>query len=246
MRERGDYDTAIDSYSQALEQTPWNTRIQSALAMTYADRATAQRNEGRLPSAEADLRKALELEPDDLRLQQNLATVLVERSALELDAERALEQRAEAEALSPGVTDRQPMLDAGLERRLDLAYELIERGQYDAGIERLTSLHADYPEDPQVTRLLGQSLVRQGDALAGRGHLEAASDTFDQAVALYAGAPGCEAPGWTGCPGDDVRTAHHNRIVNAINAAERDRALAALDDAEAVGLRFPDLATVLR
>ena len=241
LRERGDYGGAIEAYERVLERTPWNRRVQHTLAMTHADRATRWREQRSLPSAERDLRRALELAPDDPRVRHNLAVVLVERSALELDPERAAAQRAEAGELDAGVAVSQPERDAGLERRLDLAFELLERGQLEAGIARLEELRRSHPTSAEVNRLLGQALVRQGSELSQRGNHTQAGRTLDRAVAAYARVPGCRAPEWTGCSRDEARIAHYNRVVAWLMAGERTEARRALDEAEDVGLSFPEL-----
>lgn len=241
LRDQGDYDGAIEAYERALARTPWNQRVQHALAMTYADRATRWRDQRSLPSAERDLREALALAPDDPRVRHNLAVVLVERAALSLDPERAAAQRAEAAELDPSVGAQQPERDAALERRLDLAFELLERDQLEAGISRLEVLQREHPESAEVNRLLGQALVRQASELSERGNHHEAGATLDRAVAAYARVPGCRAPEWTGCSLDEARTAHHNRIVAWLMAKERPEARHALDEAEAIGLSFPDL-----
>ena len=69
--ERGDYDTAIAGYAEALERTPWNTRLSTALVSAYAARAAHPAQSGRpgLQAAEADLRTALSIAPDDPSVQ---------------------------------------------------------------------------------------------------------------------------------------------------------------------------------
>ncbi len=241
LREQGDYNGAIEAYTRVLERTPWNQRVQHTLAMTYADRATRWREQRSLPAAERDLRRALELAPDDPRVRRNLAVVLVERSALELDPERSASQRAEAGELDASVTVLQPERVAGLERRLDLAFELLERGQLEAGIARLEGLQRSYPDSDEVNRLLGQALVRRGTELSERGNREQAGRALDRAVAAYARIPGCRAPEWSGCSRDEARLAHYNHIVAWLAAGERPEARRALDDAHDMGLSFPDL-----
>lgn len=245
MRERGEFDTAIEAYEQALERTPWNDRIQQVLAMTYADRAARSRRDGLLGSAESDLRKALDLAPEHAQVKENLATVLLERAALDSDPARAKARRADAEALVPGIVTG-PERDARLERKLDLAFELLERGQVEAGIDRLESLHESHPTSEVVNRLLVQALVRHGGDLAGGGNYVAAAGWLDRAVEVFALLPGCSAPDWSSCAPDQVRLAHHNRIVAWLNASQRGEARKALEDAERAGLSFPDLRAALR
>jgi tetratricopeptide (TPR) repeat protein len=245
MRASGDYSAAIRSYEKAREQTPWNEALTRALAESYAERAAQAHDERKLVQAEADLRSSLELRPDHPQVTGNLARVLLDRAALDLDPGRAAERRAEAEQLLPGSSSAVPQIDAGLERRLDLAFELLERGQLDAGIERLEALRASHPEQPQPTRLLGQALVRQAAALEAAGNHVASAEALDRAVEAYAALPGCAAPDWTGCALDEARVAHHNRIVAWLNASRPADARRALEDAERIGLDFPELSAYL-
>ena len=244
LRDKNDYDGAIAAYEQALAKTPWNDRIRHALAMTHAERARSFRDEGLLVKAETDLRRAQELEPEHPNVRQNLAVVLVERAALDMDPAKAAARRAEAETLAPGVTAAEPERDAGLERRLDLAYELVQRGQVEAGIARLESLRESHPDEPEVTRLLGAALVQHAATLVERGNHIGAGELLDRAVALYQ-TPECRAPAWQGCPAEDARVAHYNRVVAWLEAFEPARAEGAMRDAERAGLVFPELAAEL-
>ena len=244
-RAAGDLDGAIAGYEEALERTPWNDRIRHSLAMTHAEKAQRWRARRHLPPAERELRVALELLPDDPSLRHNLAVVLIERANLDLDPEQAAARRAEALELAPDLAALQSEVDAGLERRLDLAFELLERGQTEAGIARLESLRRSYPDAPEVSGLLAQALVRQAGMQARNGSYEAAGATLDRAVAVYTSMPDCAAPAWSGCTRDDASLAHHNRVASWLHAGERARARDALAEANAVGLSFPELERTL-
>jgi len=242
-RKTQDFDTAITAYREALERTPWNTRLQRALAVTYADRGARERDEGQLPAAERDLREALRLAPEDEEFKQNLAVVLLERAALALDPLRAAERRQEARQLAPQLVDTAPPMNASVERRLDLAYELLERGQMDAGIERLNQLLEDEPQRSDIRVLLAQAHVRQGSELSRRSRFAAAAEELDRAVELYRPLGRCEGGA---CQLDGLRLAHHNRIAAHLNASQVERAGQALGEAERLGLRFPELREELR
>src|SRR5262245_52467896 len=123
-REAGDFDTAIPAYAEAFERTPWNTKIKRALAVTHTERAANQRSNGSLAGAEKDLRAALELYPDDPEFRRSLAVVLLERSSYEADPAKAESLRNEARSFSPDLAIPEQRVDATLERRMDLAYEL--------------------------------------------------------------------------------------------------------------------------
>jgi tetratricopeptide (TPR) repeat protein len=238
---RADYGTAIASYRQAFQRTPWNTRLKRALAAAHAERAARSRDQaglGGLRSAEEDLRAALALYPDDDQLQKNLAIVLVEQAAREADPVRAGAMREEARGFSPEVVEAVPVVQVRLERQLDLAHESIERGQLEAAITTLEGLLANHPEHAGVTILLARARVRQGSELAQRGDLAGAGAALDRAVELYASLDHCRAEA---CETAELEMAHQNRIRAWLYANRFENARRALLDAEAAGLSFPKL-----
>jgi tetratricopeptide (TPR) repeat protein len=245
--QRQDWDTAIAAYSEALERTPWNTRFQRLLAVAHAERAAQRRgadpSEAGLRAAESDLRRAIELDPSDLNFHRSLGVVLLELSVLEPDTGRAAALRAEGSSLAPDATASVPDVRRSVERRLDLALELIERDQVEAGIAQLESLRADEPDRHEVARLLAQAHVRAGNALVGRHEPARAAESFARAVALYADLAPCDG---SRCTAADQRTAHQNRIVALFESGDPAAARAALAEAEAAGLRFPELSRALR
>ena len=240
----GDYDTAILAWKEAHARTPWNPRLARALAAAYVFRAEetrAQEGVFGLESAEGDLREARRLLPDDPTIRQNLATLLVERSVREMDPDRARTLRDEARSLDPELAQLGEGSRADIERRLDLAYELLQRGQVDAGIERLESLHTAHPEYAPTTRLLAQALVRKGVMRAERGRHHETGPLLDRAVGLYAdlAAQGkyADHPEFA----EERRVVHRGRVVAWINASRPEAARQALADAERAGFPFPDL-----
>jgi tetratricopeptide (TPR) repeat protein len=244
-RGAGDHDAAIAGYREVLARTPWNERAKSALAGSLAERAAAVRLEPGVKGIDraiADLREARELAPGDERLRRNLAVVLVERADRTMDPAEAALYREEARALDAEVASASPGRRSDIERRLDLAQELIERGQLDAGISRLDFLLREHPGQPDASRLLAQALVRRGTGFAQRGNHLAAAAEFDRAVATYASGGICsEVP----CEDPDVRLAHRNRIVAWLEAPRPDEARRALEEAEAQGIDFPELRRAL-
>lgn len=237
--QRGDPDAAIAAYQEAVELTPWNSRVVRALAAAHAERGARYRDQGSLPSAERDLRRALELQPDDPELRFNLAVVLIERADLDLDSARAARLRAEAAELAPELHAGSPQVDALLERRLDLAYQLLERGQLEAGASRLAWMQADYPDEPRVARLRAQAEVALGSRLYEAGNFSDAALHYGRAVSLYGE---CAAPV---CSRSELALAHQNRVVALFEAGRTAEARAALDEAEAQGLSFPQLRAML-
>ncbi|MFQ5515775.1 MAG: tetratricopeptide repeat protein [Myxococcota bacterium] len=242
---RADYDTAIGAYRDAFQRTPWNTRLGRTLAAAYVKRATQSRHSGGVPGlreAEKDLRAALELVPEDGTLRRSLAVVLVEQAARQGDPARAGALREEARSYAPELVDTMPVRQVRVERKLDLAYELIERGQLDAGIDALERLHRAHPSHAATTGLLARAYVQRADGLAVLGDLTRAGEALDRAVALYDELEGC--PG-EACAREELRLAHHNRIHLWLNAERLSEARAALREAEAVGLSFSELREAL-
>lgn len=240
--QRGDLDAAVSAYREALDQTPWNKRVARALAGAHASRALRLREQRSLPGAERELRAARLLQPDDVDLGRSLAVVLLERAALEHDADRAGAMRAEALELAPDLRPGDRNLQAALERRLDLAFELLERGQLEAGIARLSQLRAEHPERDDVLRLLAQAHVRHGNALFSQRNFGGAAAAFERAVIAYQPLGLCEQGG---CQRAEVELAHHNRIVALLEAASTREARAALAQANTLGLVFPELRDAL-
>jgi tetratricopeptide (TPR) repeat protein len=245
----GDLDTAIAAYRQALDRTPWNPRLRATLAAAYAERASRIRDREGLPGlvrAEGDLREALDLSPDDPLLERNLAVVLVDRAVAEVDPERADALREEARALDPEVASVAAEHRPDIERSLDLAYEIVEHGPIDLGIEQLEARHASHPEHAATTRLLAQALERNAILHAERGQHEESARLLDRAVALYAelASRGSASGGDAGLRGE-LERAHRNRIVAWLNASRPAEARGALDEAERAGFRFADLASEL-
>lgn len=241
----GDYETAIAAYTAARARTPWNDRLRVALVGVYAERARTAHARGDLEGvlqAESDLRSALELAPDDLVLRRSLAVVLADRANRSMEPEVAARFRAEARSLDPEAEHAVPAGRPDVERRLDLAYELLERGQLEAGIFRLEGIYRDHPDHPGVASLLAQALVRQGNGHEDAGDHAAAAESFERAVAVYAESGACQRP----CDDPGVRLAHNNRIVAWLNASRPEEARRALAEAGELGLSFPRLERALR
>lgn len=238
----GDYGAAIEDYEAALERTPWNTRLVQSLVACYAARADKARTKPGgakgLAAAEKDLRAALALAPKDASLERSLAAVLLEEAGFAKSDEEIAKLRGEARALAPDLEAQAPVVRKSAEVRIELAYDLIERGQLDAGIDQLEALLADDPGEPGGTRLLAQALVRKGGFENGRANYDIAQQSFTRAVELYAQLLPCDG---TRCDRSELEIAHRNRVASALDGANWDAARAALAEARAVGLSFPDL-----
>jgi tetratricopeptide (TPR) repeat protein len=238
----GDLDAGIEAYREAYERTPWNTRIASSLVAAYVTRAEKKRTKPGgakgLELAEADLRAAAEIPPKQPAVERSLATVLIERAALVRDDDEAERLRAEAAALAPDLAAQTPAVRLPVERRLDIAYDLIERNQLDAGLDQLQSLVRDYPQNTAAAQLLAQALVRKGDEQTRRGDYTGARQSYSAAIEVYARLMPCDG---TRCTQADLEVAHRNRIMSALDASNFAEARAALAEAEGVGLHFDDL-----
>lgn len=243
-RARGEYAAAIDLYAQAYQRTPWNERLKQSLAATYTEKAQRARSEGELRNAEKDLRSALELYPEDADFRRNLAVVLLESAQNEMDEGRANQMLSELRTLAPDLEVPNRVTKAGVERRLDLAFELLERGQVDAGVQELEGVRRDFPQEPAPTRLLAQAVARQADAFTERTNFMAAGEAMDRAVSLYAELLPCTDP--ERCKREELEVLARNRVIAWYNALQYDRARTALDGASALGFRFPDLEAELK
>ncbi len=241
----GDHDAAIAAWSDALERTPWNDRARSRLAAAYAARAAVARGKGGsepLARAEKDLRAARELAPGDAMLRRNLALVLGERAARSADPAEGGRLREEAAALDAEAAASAAGLGDEVERRLDIAHGLVSRGQIEAGLLDLEPLWRENPARQDVGRLYAQTLLRQGVELQEQGKFEPAGAAFDRALEVLGSLGACRS---RPCDDPDVRAAHYDRVVNWLNADRPDHARRALADAQALGLRFPELSAAL-
>ncbi len=243
-RARGDYAVAIDLYAQAYQRTPWNERLKQSLASAYTEKAQRARSEGELPTAEKDLRAALALYPEDEDFRRNLAVVLLERVQQEMDESRANQLLAEMRTLAPDLEVPNRLTTAGVERRLDLAFELLERGQIDAGVAELESVRRDFPSEPAPTRLLAQAIARQAEAFTERRNFDAAGEALDRAFSVYAELLPCADT--ERCKREEFEVLARNRVTAWYNNVEYERARKALADARALGFQFPDLEAELK
>jgi tetratricopeptide (TPR) repeat protein len=241
-RAQGDYTAAIDDYKAAIERTPWNAQLRQDLVACYAARAEKTRTKPGgskgLAASEADLRAALKLEPKEPALKRSLAAVLLEEAGYAKTDEEIATLRGEARELAPELEAQAPVVRKSAEVRIDLAYDLIERGQLDAGIDQLEALVKEDPGEPGGTRLLAQAYVRKGGVQNGRADYEGAQQSFTRAVELYAQLAPCDG---TRCDERELSMAHKNRIASALDGADWPAARAALAEAKALGLSYPDL-----
>ncbi|MFI5314315.1 MAG: tol-pal system YbgF family protein [Myxococcota bacterium] len=238
----GDLDAAVDGYSEAIERTPWNTRLRSQLVAAHTERAEQKRRKPGGPvglaAAEKDLRAAHALAPDDAVVTRSLAAILVERAAFEADDALAAALRAEGVRLAPELAEQTPAVRLPIEQRLDLAYDLIEQGNVDAGIDQLHTVVREYPQNAQAARMLAQALVRLGNQQTEVHDYDGAQQSFSEAVEQYARLLPCDG---TRCDSAELELAHRDRILSALDAQRIDLARAALAEAQGLGMNFDDL-----
>ena len=238
----GDLDAGIDAYREAFERTPWNTRIASSLVAAYASRAEKERvkpgGAKGLALAEADLREALAIAPKKTELERSLAAVLLDEASFASEDAEVDRLRSEANTLAPDLVVGTPALKLGVERRLDLAFDLLERGQLDPGIDQLQALVRDHPESDPAARLLAQALVRKGGVQTQRADYPGARQSFAAAVEIYARLLPCDG---TRCDMTELELAHRNRIGSLLDAEAFEEARAALAEAQGLGLSMDEL-----
>ena len=140
-QQRGDLNSAVRSYSNAIKSDP-------SLFQAYYQRATALVGLGRGADAEADLRKAIELRPDFARAHRALGQVLLDRGMTE-EAKLALSRAIELEPKLGGV-------------RIFYASALIKSGDAERAIEQLRAAIEQGESVPLAHALLGVAEERSG------------------------------------------------------------------------------------
>ncbi len=139
LRQQEDYADAIGSYDRALELT--GDTAQSVWFLHYA-RAISYERLGRWDEAEADFRKALELNPGQPQVLNYLGYSLVEK---QINLEEALKMIEEAVAGSP---DSGYIVDS-------LGWVLYRLGRYDEAVVQMERAVELMPIDPVVNDHLG-------------------------------------------------------------------------------------------
>lgn len=149
------------------------SRIRDPQARAIYERAQRYRGDAesvtRWDLAEATLRQAVEMEPDNAWLLSELADLLVERQDLNPQVERKQE-----------ATD---LVERALEIDTDLATAWVVKGRlaklegdHEAAMAAAQKARALDPTDPQAAYLLGLTLIRQGSKEEGMVEVHAAAD----------------------------------------------------------------------
>jgi tetratricopeptide (TPR) repeat protein len=140
-QQRGDLNSAVRSYSNAIKSDP-------SLFQAYYQRATALVALSRDAEAETDLRKTIELRPDFARAHRALGQILLDRGMTE-EAKRELSRAIELEPKLSGV-------------RMFYASALIKSGDAAGAIEQLRAAIAQGEGAPLAYALLGVAEERSG------------------------------------------------------------------------------------
>lgn len=140
-QEHGDLTNAVKFYTEAISAN-------GKLYQAYYQRGTAFMSLHRAQDAEADLKKALELEPTFTRAHRALGLLMLDRDRTD-EAKRELARAIELEPQMRGV-------------RICYASALIKSGQPAEALEHLRVAISQQEELPLATALLGIVLERTG------------------------------------------------------------------------------------
>ena len=139
LRSQQNYAAAIEAYDAALERTPSGARAEWFL---YYARAISYEREDQWDQAEADFRRALELEPDQPQVLNYLGYSLVEKQ-IKLDEALDMIERAVS-----GRPDSGFIVDS-------LGWVLYRLGRYEEAVGHMERAVELMPVDPVVNDHLG-------------------------------------------------------------------------------------------
>ena len=139
LRQQDKFDEAIPAYDRAIALTDEGAR---GTWFIYYARAICHERNGDWPKAEADFRKALELNPGQPQVLNYLGYSMVE---MQINLDEALEMIEQAVASSP---DSGYIVDS-------LGWVLYRLGRYDEAVEHMERAVELMPVDPVVNDHLG-------------------------------------------------------------------------------------------
>ena len=143
LRQIGQLELKAGDYAKAAEHLKTAREIRPNDAAAAFDEGQAREKLGDFASAREALERSLKLTPGQLQ-----ARLLLGRVYLELKNPKAAEDQFEAATL----------LDSkSLDAQLGVAQSEIAEGNQGAALDRLKSLSASHPKDPQIFDLLGQT-----------------------------------------------------------------------------------------
>ncbi|OYQ28812.1 hypothetical protein CHU93_08255 [Sandarakinorhabdus cyanobacteriorum] len=140
------YGTAIDRFGAGMGAQAWNLHYLRAI---MRDRA------GDWPGAEADLKTALTLFPDEAGVMNYLGYTLMERGERLAEAQALIEKAAKLRPGDGGIID-------------SLGWLQLKLGQVDEAVATLERALALEPEDPTLISHLGDALWSQGRRIEAR------------------------------------------------------------------------------
>jgi tetratricopeptide (TPR) repeat protein len=156
------YGTAIDRFGPGLGAQAWNLHYLRAI---MRDRA------GDWPGAEADLKAALTLFPDDAGVMNYLGYTLMERGERLAEAQALIEKAAKLRPGDGGIID-------------SLGWLQLKLGRVDEAVATLERALTLEPEDPTLIGHLGDALWSKGRRIEARFRwrqaLAAASEAEDK------------------------------------------------------------------
>jgi tetratricopeptide (TPR) repeat protein len=158
----------IVSIAALLLGTP--TQVQETAAVASFRAGVAAQQQGRLPEAAAEYRRAIELEPRFAEAYANLGAVLA-RLGQPADAIRAYER---ALTLNPKLTAA----------RVNLGLAHYRAGALGSALEAFTAAYAQDSSLLQIRQLLGLVLLETGQDDLAVPHLEAAAQAAPDEVAV--------------------------------------------------------------
>ena len=138
---------ALEAATEALEEYPENIQLRYARAMQLD--AT-----GRHEEAEADLRKILEVEPDNAVALNALGYILTTRTDRYDEARRYIERALEQDPDNPAILD-------------SMGWVLYQQGNTEEALDYLMRAWEAFP-DPEVAAHLGEVLWQTGDQTQAR------------------------------------------------------------------------------
>jgi predicted Zn-dependent protease len=136
------HQTALETATEALQAYPDNIRIRYARAMLHD-------SNGDIDQAEADLRKALDENPDNAVALNALGYILTTRTGRLDEAQSMIERALQLDPGNPAILD-------------SMGWVLFRQGNTEAALDYLTRAWDTMP-DPEVAAHLGEALWTSGN-----------------------------------------------------------------------------------
>jgi Flp pilus assembly protein TadD len=154
LRSKGELKNALAQFEKARQVFPKDVRPVVSVAAT-------ENLMGQKEAAQNSYRRALAMQPDNPFVMNNLAYVMVERSA----------NLEEAKKLAQEAVKKQPQQASFLDT-LGSIYQ--KTGQTDSALQIFNSLVKQYPDRPEFRYRQAVSLLKKGDRIQARAALTTA------------------------------------------------------------------------